>query len=289
MSAIDPETIDTTLPPAVAPTTSEVRGVFAALKALFVTTKAEIEALASDVTDAAAAAADAAAAAADAAVVAASAGWQAWGSFTRTSDSTFVVDSPSTNYCIFADARPVRYRSTGGTWYYGIVTDFSAGVVTIAGPPMLATRDDELEIGSTDKVFAEYITIPGRWADAAASSLLADDLLFQWIWGHGLCYLVQIAAICGTPDSGGVAYPRVNVTYDGERVCSANSGEGLEVTGAWAYSVVDIDSGEYEINHNKPLEVSTDAHGTNDDSTDLTLRLTFVRGGGYPDPPASVL
>lgn len=45
MSAIDPDTIDTTQPPATAPTTAGVRGVFAAIKALFVTAAAEISAL----------------------------------------------------------------------------------------------------------------------------------------------------------------------------------------------------------------------------------------------------
>ena len=296
MSAIDPETIDTTLPPAVAPTTSGVRGVFAAIKALFVTTKAEIEALASDVTDAAAAAADAAAAAADAAaaaadaaVVAASAGWQAWGSFNRWADSTFTVVNASVSFGVFYAGRPIRYRGTAGTWRYGIVTGIHAGVVTIAGAPMTAADDDELEFGDQDKVFTEYLVIPGRFADAASTTLLKDDLLFQWLWGAGPCYLVQIAGVCGTADTAATDYPRVNARNDGTEVCTANSGEGIEVNAAWADSGVSIDTAEYECSFGKAIEVSTDAHGTNDDSTDLTLRLVFIRGGVYPDPPASVL
>ena len=50
MSAIDPETIDVTQPPAVNPTTSGLRSVVAAIKALFTTAKAEVEGLDSRVT-----------------------------------------------------------------------------------------------------------------------------------------------------------------------------------------------------------------------------------------------
>ena len=45
MSAIDPGTIDVTQPPAINPTTSGLRAVVTAIKALFVTAKAEVEAL----------------------------------------------------------------------------------------------------------------------------------------------------------------------------------------------------------------------------------------------------
>jgi len=50
MSAIDPETIDVTQPPAVNPTTSGLRSVVVAIKALFTTAKAEVEDLDSRVT-----------------------------------------------------------------------------------------------------------------------------------------------------------------------------------------------------------------------------------------------
>ncbi len=50
MSTIDPETIDVTQPPAVNPTTSGLRAVVAAIKALFATAKAEVEDLDSRVT-----------------------------------------------------------------------------------------------------------------------------------------------------------------------------------------------------------------------------------------------
>ena len=43
MSAIDPETIDVTQPPPINPTTSGLRAVVAAIKALFVTAKGEVE------------------------------------------------------------------------------------------------------------------------------------------------------------------------------------------------------------------------------------------------------
>jgi len=45
MSAIDPSAIDTTQPPAVAPTTAGVRGVFTAIAAQFTIAKTEITAL----------------------------------------------------------------------------------------------------------------------------------------------------------------------------------------------------------------------------------------------------
>ncbi|GAG36659.1 unnamed protein product, partial [marine sediment metagenome] len=66
MSAIDPSTIDTTQPPAVDPTTSGVRGVFLAIKALFTTAKSEIETLDAGLTSAQADATQALSDAADA-------------------------------------------------------------------------------------------------------------------------------------------------------------------------------------------------------------------------------
>ena len=52
MSTIDPSTILTTQPPATAPTTSGVRGVFGAVKAQITAAKADIEAIETDVTTA---------------------------------------------------------------------------------------------------------------------------------------------------------------------------------------------------------------------------------------------
>lgn len=203
-------------------------------------------------------------------------GWAPGGTFTRVSDSSFTVADTAANQAAFAAGRPVRYRGTGGDWRYGLVSSYGAGTVGLSGAPMTAADDDELQLGGPDKVIIENIVIPGRWADGASTALLADDLLFQWIWGYQAAYLVQIAAIGGVDDSG-ANQPRVNVELAGGAVCTANTSAGIEVVdSSWTYSGVEIAVSAYTLSYNSWIEVRTDANGSNNDSVDLSLRLTFI-------------
>ena len=203
-------------------------------------------------------------------------GWIVSGVFTRVSDSSFTVADTAANLAAFVDGRPIRYRATAGTYRYGMVVGYVAGTVTLVGAPLTAADDDELQLGDANKVIVENIVIPGRWADAASSVLLADDLLFQWLWGYQTAYLVQMAAIGGTDDSG-ANQPRVNLDFPGGAPCTANTNAGIEVLdSAWSTSGVNIAITIYDILYGDAIEVTTDANGSNNDSVDLSLRLTFV-------------
>ena len=202
--------------------------------------------------------------------------WASVDSFTYVSTSSFTVANTAENTILFAIGRPIRYRTTTGAYRYGFVRSYSAGTVGLSGGAM-AAGDDGLELGDPTRMLVENVAIPGRWSDAASTSLVADDLLFHWIWGHGEAYLVQIAAISDSDDTGATDIPRVNVRIDGSAVCTANTNAGIEVIDtSWAYSVVDMDTTNYELSYNDGIEVSTDANGANNDSTDLSMRLTFV-------------
>lgn len=204
-------------------------------------------------------------------------GWFLGAAFTRASDSSFTVSDTTENQAAFAVGRPIRYRATGGTWRYGIVVSYGAGTVGLNGAPMTTSDDDELQWGDFARVSVENVAIPGRWADAASTTLLASDLLFSWLWGESAAYLVQINAIDETDDSG-ASQPRLNVTIDGSAVLAANANAGIEVVDtSWTGSGVAISTSNYAISYNDGLELTTDANGSNNDSTDLSVRLTFVR------------
>ncbi len=201
-------------------------------------------------------------------------GWATGISFTRTSDSTFVVTDNATSQAAFVGGRAIRYRSTGGTWRYAIVTQYAAGTITLAGAPMTAADDDEIEWSLWDRVIQEQIIIPGRWADAACAQLLEDDLLMAdgLPWARGVAYLVRFRARDLTDDSG-INQPEIDCVVAGSYVGTS----GIEVVDSgWTSSAVGINVANYELEHGDLIEVATDGGGSNNDSSDLNLEITFV-------------
>ncbi len=201
-------------------------------------------------------------------------GWSAGGAFTRVSNSTFTVADNATSQAAFTEGHAIRYRATAGTWRYGIVTGYAAGTVTLAGAPMTAANDDELQWSVRSRTIPEIISIPGRWADTLDAALLEHDLLMAGglPWTHGPAYLVRFRARSLADDSG-VNQPEVDCVVDGNYVGTA----GIEVVDTgWTSSGVAINPLNYGVVHGSTIEVATDGGGSNDDSTDLNLELTFV-------------
>jgi hypothetical protein len=202
--------------------------------------------------------------------------WTAVTPFTRTADSTFTVTDNATNQGIFVAGRPLRYRATASTWRYGIVTGYSTGTVTIAGAPMTANDDDELNYGSYSNVVLREFRLDGYFAPVASTQLLAD-IMGQWArWEHGTAYLVRVVHRVESIDTG-ASQPRLNAVVNGNKVGTANSNNGWDMSGsAWVSSAVDISTVNYVVSNAQTLELSTDANGTNDDAMTASVQLAFV-------------
>lgn len=204
-------------------------------------------------------------------------GWAGADAFVVVSTSSFTVDDTTVNQSAFSTGRPIRYRGTGGTWRYGIVVSYGAGAVVFAGAPMTAADDDELEWSTKARLVPIHGAVPGRFADAASTSLLESDDLQLLPWGEDKAYLVQLAVRSLVDDSGG-SQPHVGCTLAGAQVCfDGVTNEGPEcVDSAWGVSGVEISVANYAIERDEAIELTTDAAGGNNDSTDLSFRLTFV-------------
>lgn len=202
-------------------------------------------------------------------------GWYDIISFTRQTDNSFTVTDNTVHQAIFVEGRPIRYRQTAGSWRYAVVTAYAAGLITLAGAPMTAADDDELQFGPMSKVVQKEFHILTTFADAAENNLLRDDANIYFTWYMGEARLVFFAVRVITKDSG-VNQPRVNVNTGGTAVCTSNGNAGLEVDTIWTTTIVDISAGNYIINRNNDFEITTDANGSNNDAQDLTVSCTIV-------------
>jgi len=201
-------------------------------------------------------------------------GWAVFTPFSRVSDSSFSVLNTASNQAIFYPGRPIRYKDTAA-YYYGIVTAYSYGTVTLAGAPMDTSHATVLEWGNMTKVIQVPLAISGACMGTASVQLLIDKLKTRRVWYGPTAYLVQIAHRVETVDTG-ATQPKVNMVVNGTRICTANSNAGLPVAAAWSASGVQINPTFYDINYGETYDISTDGAGTNDNASDLTVIGTFV-------------
>lgn len=196
--------------------------------------------------------------------------WKATTAFTRTGAGSGTVTDNATNQALFRPGRPLRALS-GSTYTYHIVTAYSAGVVTVAGPALPATID-ALAYGDMSRVIQETFSFNGYFSDAADSALIEHDLLTRYIWRHGKAYCVHFS-VRPLVDDSGAAQPRVNVLCAGSAVGNA----GLAVNdAAWVSTTTDISSANYDISWGDAFEVAVDDNGTSDNAQNLTVIAVFV-------------
>ncbi|KAF0234076.1 MAG: hypothetical protein FD177_988 [Desulfovibrionaceae bacterium] len=200
--------------------------------------------------------------------------WKATTAFSRTGAGSGTVTNNTANQALFRPGRPLRALS-GSTYTYHIVTAYSAGAVTVAGPALPATVD-ALAYGDMSRVIQETFSFNGYFADAADSALIEHDLLARYLWSHGRAYCVHFS-VRPLVDDSGAAQPRVNVSCAGSAVSTSNSNAGLAVNdSAWVETAVDISAANYDITWGETLEVAVDANGTSDNARDLTVIAVFV-------------
>ena len=207
--------------------------------------------------------------------------WTAITDFNDDPTSTSTITTTSDLTATIKVGMPIKF-TLGGTasnpgTYYAICTAITSNLLTIAGAP-LETDDGDLTAlyyGLAGNVKIETIAIPGYFADAANTTLLATDLLMSYKWLYKKSYLVKISHIAKTDDSG-ANQPRVNAYVNSAAISTENTNAGRAVAETWTDTVVDINASNYDINPGEALEISADANGSNDDAQNLTVMLTFV-------------
>ena len=197
--------------------------------------------------------------------------WMSAGAFTRSDDNTFTVTDNAANQIIFSPGRPIRYRETSGIWRYGQVVSYIAGTVDLSGCPLTVTDDDEMQYGDFTRIVRETFSIPGVFADAADTTLLANDLLMSYNWKHGRAYLVNASHRVGMADTG-ASQPGVNVMINGSGYISSYSTVAATQV---EIGTTNVSNTNYDINYNESLELAADAAGSNDDAKNLTFQLAF--------------
>jgi hypothetical protein len=209
-----------------------------------------------------------------------------WTSLTATTDFSTTAASTSTitmntdQTATIKAGMAVKF-TLSGTVYYAIVSAITSNLLTIAGAPLTTTASalTALSYGLLPPI-VERIAIPGYWADAADTALIANDLSISYVWRGPKAYLVQIGGYVRTTDSG-ASKPRLNARIGStttDYVSTSNSNAGLEMTAAttWYRTGIDIASAKYTVSFADVVELKSDGAGSNDDSSDLFVELVFV-------------
>lgn len=194
--------------------------------------------------------------------------------FSTTPASTSMVTMNADKRAEIFPGTPIKFTLSNASTYYGICTSITSNAMGLAGAPLVSGAGALTALSyGTHATFTERIPIPGYWSDSADASLISNDLGVSYIWRGPPAYLVQFGAISHTTDSG-TNKPRINVRIGStttDRICTANSGAGLEIAAAetWYRTGVDIDTTKYALNFGDQIEITTDGNGGNDDASQL--------------------
>lgn len=203
-----------------------------------------------------------------------------WVSLTATTDFNTTPTGTSTIVMVTdqtANIKPgmaLKYELPTGT-YYGICNSIGAALLTIGGAPLSTGAGDLTALSYTNyagQVIQVPIMIPGYFADATETTLLASDNLEFVKWMQSDAFLARMSVTQMVPDSG--AENTVNCYIGGVSVLTTPL--TLSATsGAWTDSVVEIDPTRYGIANGDRIEIGVNKVG-NGDCTDLSVILTFV-------------
>jgi len=192
---------------------------------------------------------------------------------TRISDSSFSVSDGAENQDKFKVGRPIRFKATAGSYRYGQISSYSSGTVSFFGAAMTTSYDDVVEIGPMAKVVQMDFFIAGTYGDGTTNFLLRDDMNTYTKWANGNAYLVKVAAVHKTVDSG--TEPIISVFLGGSGALTA--GITLGATGTWVYTGVNHPNPSYyQVQINEAIEISCLTAGGTGDAEDLTVTCTFV-------------
>ncbi len=201
-------------------------------------------------------------------------GWTAETAFTATPASTSTLTMTADKTGSIKVGMALKY-TISSVVYYGIVTAITSNLLTIAGAPMGGDVTALYYSTNPAQVVQVDFFIAGAFADAANTGLLASDMNTKFDWNLQEARLVQIRHTVKVDDSG-ANQPRVNLSVDGSVVSTSNSNAGVTVAETWSSTVVDINTTNYVVARDAAIEIVTDANGSNDDASDLTVSGVFV-------------
>lgn len=200
-------------------------------------------------------------------------GWFKETNFTATPASTSTLTMTADRSAIIKVGCGLKY-TIGGTVYYGMVTAITSNLLTLAGASM-GGDVTALYWCDPSRVVQVDFFVSGSFADAANTALLNSDMNTAFDWNLGKAYCVCIRHKVKTDDSG-ANQPRVTISIAGSVVGTSNSNAGEAVAETWTSTVVGINASNYDINPDEAIEIVTDANGSNDDASNLTVSAIFV-------------
>ena len=182
--------------------------------------------------------------------------------------STSTIETTSDLTGIIKVGYPLKY-TIGGSTYYGIITEISSGLITIAGVALSGTITAIYYADGT-RTRQHTIPIPGYYADNTVTNLIQTDRRFVFKNRESKQYVVQVIVSNFVSDSGSES-AQINVTVGGSDLLSSS----LSVGTLEASSGVMISTSNYEWLNSEVIEIDV-IPGTNGDSEDLFLDIVTV-------------
>jgi len=190
-----------------------------------------------------------------------------------TTTSTVTVDPDLQNTLNIG--RPVIYIQND-TPYYGRLKTVTTDTWTIQGAPMTVSQDfaeHGFFLGYANSIVQVDLKIPGLYgAVATTTALLSLAGTFQ-SWGNARARLVAFAARHATNDT--TANPKINILVDGARVSTADGNLGIQpLAASWVWNPdVSINTTNYIVETDDPIEIEVTAAGGTGDASDLSVAL----------------
>jgi hypothetical protein len=171
---------------------------------------------------------------------------------------------------------PLRYTYNSVT-YYGIVSAVVPNLtIDVTGAPLDPAEDiDLLELGKPEKVVQVSTFVAENYGSSVAD-LLGTVMRFYLRWKLPPARLVQMEFTHAT--AAGTTQPKINTRVSGNLVSTNDANNGLQLLGAgvWVASSVDINTANYSVGFNAPIEIACTAVGTGTAAADLSGNLIFV-------------
>lgn len=210
-----------------------------------------------------------------------SGGYNAWTDLgmtvTRVDNDTFTVNDDATSQVYLKKGYPIKFVISGTTYYavLNTLTDNGATVTYDICGAAMGSAPTTMYAGTVEKVKQLNFAINGYFADAAETTLLANDMFVYYKWDLPKAYLCKTSIRARTIDSG-ANNSRVNATLGTAGVLTTNSNAGLTVTSTWSNNTTDISTTNYDVDFGDTVEIKVDNNSSNKDARDLSVQLNFV-------------
>lgn len=158
---------------------------------------------------------------------------------------------------------------------YGTVTDSGPAFVKFSGPDISAADVDELRVQSATTTVQADLIIPAKYTSLGPTiGLIERETASKFIWRQPPAYLTLLTAAHLTQDTG-ASQPTINVTVNGSVVVVADL--SLGTSGTFVQNADGgIDKNTYQVAFGDLIEIELATVGTNNDSEDMSVSISFV-------------